>query len=71
MVADVKHTVFTEMAPDSRFFGTRFGVIAWPAGAQKARPTPNKAAAAKQTSGFVPPSSVNSSSAAAAANSTA
>ena len=44
MVAMVNSSVFKEMAPDSSSFGTRLGTIAWPAGAQKARPTPNKAA---------------------------
>ena len=45
-------TVLNEIAPDSRSLGTRFGVMAWPAGAQKARATPNKAAIAKMTLGL-------------------
>ena len=45
--------VFTEMAPGSSSFGTRLGTIAWPAGAQKARPTPNKAAMKNEQDDFV------------------
>ena len=33
---------FTDTAPGNMFLGTRFGVIACPAGAQNARATPNK-----------------------------
>ena len=37
MVAMVNISVFMEIAPDSSSFGTRLGIIAWPAGAQKLR----------------------------------
>ena len=37
MVAIVNSSVFIEIAPDSSSLGTRFGTIAWPAGAQKLR----------------------------------
>ena len=35
------NTAFADTAPGSRCLGTRFGVIAWPAGAQNARARPN------------------------------
>ena len=44
MVAMVNSSVFMEMAPDNSSLGTRLGTMACPAGAQKARPTPNNAA---------------------------
>ena len=44
MVAMVNSSVLNEMAPDNNSLGTRLGTIACPAGAQKARPTPNNAA---------------------------
>ena len=44
MVAMVNSSVLKEMAPDNNSLGTRLGTMACPAGAQKARPTPNNAA---------------------------
>ena len=65
MVAMVNSSVFMEMAPDSSSFGTRFGIIAWPAGAQKARATPNKAAMKNSRMTSWRPESVNHSNATA------
>ena len=59
MVAMVNISVFMEIAPDSSSFGTRFGTIAWPAGAQKLRPTPNKAAMKNSRMTSSRPTSVN------------
>jgi Fe-S-cluster-containing dehydrogenase component len=43
-MAIVNRSVLKEIAPASKCLGTRFGTIACPAGAQKLRPTPSKAA---------------------------
>ena len=69
MVAMVNISVFMEMAPDSSSFGTRFGTMAWPAGAQKLRPTPNKAAMKKSRMTSWRPKRVNNNKATAATSS--
>ena len=65
----VNSSVLKEMAPDSSSFGTRLGTMAWPAGAQKLRPMPNKAAMRNSKMVRVLPDSVKTSSAAAAISS--
>ena len=45
--------MFTDTAPGSSSFGTRFGIIACPAGAQNARATPNKTAMTNTMMTFV------------------
>jgi hypothetical protein len=69
MVAMVNISVFMEIAPDSNSLGTRLGTIAWPAGAQNARPMPNKAAMKNRTMTSLRSNSVKHSSATAAISS--
>ena len=55
------NTAFTDTAPGNRVFGTRFGVIACPAGAQNARATPNNTIAPNTMATLLLPESVNHS----------
>src|SRR6185369_16129142 len=65
MTATWNSTELAATAPDRRFLGTRFGVMACPAGAQNARASPNNTTAPNTTRTSLPPESVNQSRTAA------